>query len=518
MERVYRTPDTRRGGVHEKGLSMTSKFNLLAGAGVGIAMMAVGASPALAKPVKHTKHVAAKADTRDSEIKALREQVEALTQRLDLTEQSQAQATAAINSAQSQAATAATTAQAAQTQAAAAQAAVPTEVKTALAKQPKPKNEWANNTSISGRMYFNFSNIDQKSNGVKQAGNGTGFNIKRFYFGVDHTFDSTFSANLTMDAANVVGQTANSNFATPNVALPAVPAGGAPASTANVNNLALVGKGFFIKKAYLQAKLNPAFIVRLGSADLPWIPYVENQYGFRHIENVVSERNGYGTSADWGVHVLGDLAGGLISYQVSVVDGAGYRNVKVTNSVDVEGRISAQYKGFYAAIGGYTGKRGNDTEGNVNVHHTAKRGDALIGYKNKLFNIGAEYLYAKNWNNVTNGVSAVADEKTDGYSIFGNINFAKKFSAFGRYDWVKPNKNGTAQNLNSNTKDHYFNVGIQYEPVKIVDLAIVYKRDVADNGLISTTNGTIGGANPVGTLVGGRGTYDEIGLFGQFRF
>ena len=513
MEPVYRTPDTRRGGVYEKGLQMTSKFNLLAGAGLGVAMLAVGASPALAKPVKHTKHVAAKADTRDSEIKALREQIEALTQRLDLTEQSQAQATAAINAAQAQAATAATTAQAAQTQAAAAQQAVPTEVKTALAKQPKPKNEWANSTSISGRMYFNFSNIDQKSNGVKQAGNGTGFNIKRFYLGVDHTFDSTFSANLTMDASNVIGQTANSNFATPNVTLPAVPAGGAASSTANVNNAALVGKGFFIKKAYLQAKLNPAFIVRLGAADLPWIPYVENQYGYRHIENIVSERVGFGTSADWGVHVLGDLAGGILSYQVSVIDGAGYRNVKVTNSVDVEGRISAQYKGFYAAVGGYTGKRGNDVEGSV-THHTAKRGDALIGYKNKLFNVGAEYLYTKNWNSVT----TASEDKAEGYSIFGNVNFAKQFSVFGRYDWVKPNKLGTAQNLNSNTKDHYFNVGIQYEPVKIVDLAIVYKRDVADNGLISTQNGTIGGANPVGSLVGGRGTYDEIGLFGQFRF
>ena len=70
------------------------------------------------------------------------------------------------------------------------------------------------------------------------------------------------------------------------------------------------------------------------------------------------------------------------------------------------------------------------------------------------------------------------EDKAEGYSIFGNVNFAKKFSAFGRYDWVKPNKLGTAQNLNSNTKDHYFNVGLQYEPTKIVDLAIVYKRDV----------------------------------------
>ncbi|WP_019831401.1 porin [Sphingomonas sp. PR090111-T3T-6A] len=475
---------------------MNTKLNLLAGAGIGIALVVAGATPAAAATKKKVVHHAApKADKRDAEIEALRQQIQALTQRLDSTEQSQAQTTAAISAAQTQAASAATAAQAAQTQAAAAQAAVPTEVKTALAKQPKPKNAWANDTTISGRMYFNFSNIDQKSNGVKQAGNGTGFNIKRFYLGVDHTFDSTFSANLTMDASNVVGQTSNGNFNS----------SAAPG---------LVGRGFYIKKAYLQAKLNPAFIIRVGSADLPWVPYAENQYGYRHIENTLIDRISFGTSADWGVHVLGDLAGGLLSYQVSVVDGGGYRNVKVTNSVDVEGRISAQYKGAYAAIGGYTGKRGSDVEGST-THHTAQRGDALIGYKNKLFNIGGEYFYAKNWNSV----ASVTQDKAEGYSVFGNVNFAPKFSVFGRYDWVRPNKLGTAASQSTNTRDHYYNMGIQYEPTKIVDLAIVYKRDSVDNGTISTQNGTIGGANPAATpLLGGHGTYNEIGVFGQFRF
>jgi hypothetical protein len=28
----------------------------------------------------------------------------------------------------------------------------------------------------------------------------------------------------------------------------------------------------------------------------------------------------------------------------------------------------------------------------------------------------------------------------------------------------------------------------------------------------------IGGPNPAGTLIGGHGSYREIGLFGQFRF
>ena len=89
--------------------------------------------------------------------------------------------------------------------------------------------------------------------------------------------------------------------------------------------------------------------------------------------------------------------------------------------------------------------------------------------------------------------------------MFGSYNINPTISVFGRYDWVKPNKT-----TSPDKKDNYWNIGIQYEPVKIIDLALVYKRDRIDNGTISTGNGTIGG------LVDG--SYDEIGLFGQLRW
>ena len=486
---------------------MTIRRTLLAGAGLGA--LALCATPTFAKAPAHHKKASASASANSAliaQIKALQDQVSDLSARLNVQEAAQRETVANVNNAQVAASSAATQAAQAQTAAAKAQTAaadasdtakkaVPAAVKTELASFQKGK--WWDSTSVSGRMYFNFSNVDTKVNGVKPTGsnNGTGFNIKRFYLGVDHTFSPIFAANVTMDVSNVVGST-NTQNVNPNSA----------ASPANAT--ALVGKGFYIKKAYLQAKLDPAFIIRLGSADLPWIPYSENQYGYRHIENTVADRTNFGTSADWGVHFLGDLAGGLVSYQVSVIDGGGYRNVKVTNSVDVEGRVSLNYKGFYAAIGGYTGDRGNNTQGSV-TPHTATRENALIGYKNKVFNVGAEYFHAKNWNNVT----TVAEDKTDGYSVFGNFNFNKTWSVFGKYESVKPTKIS-----NDNLKDQYYNLGIQWEPVKIVDLALVWKHEKVENGTFGTQNGTIGGANPTGTLSGGRGTYNEFGLFGQLRF
>jgi hypothetical protein len=484
---------------------------MLLRAGAGLGALALAIAPANARPAKHRP---SSSSSQAAEIRELRAQVEALTARLDAQESNSRAAQQAAQDAQAQAAAAAAQAQAAQTQAAQATQGVAQQVKVVLDKEPRLKPQWFDSTQLSGRMYFNFSNINQKIGGGKPlerngVTNGTGFNIKRFYFGVDHTFDKTFSANLTMDVANVVGRTANQNFN----------------NLASVGDAQLVGRGFYIKKAYLQAKINPMLIIRAGSADAPWIPYVEGIYGYRHIENTISDRLGFGTSADWGVHVLGDFADGLVSYQLSAVDGAGYRNVKVTKSVDFEGRVSFAYKGVVGAVGGYVGKLGKDTQ-NLSTPHSASRLNALLGYKDKRFTVGGEYFYTKDWsNNGLEFITANASGKTYGWSIFGSAVVIPQVSVFARYDWAKPNYH--LQNVSSvgvAHRDEYFNVGVQYSPAKIVDLALVYKHERVRGGALSTTNGVLGLSSgsvstDQGTIFGpANGSYDEVGLFGQFRF
>jgi hypothetical protein len=410
------------------------------------------------------------ASTQAQEIRELRAQIQALTARLDAQQAVQQQVQVQAADAQAKASEVAENAQATQAQVTAQAEAMPDQVKMALANAPKPKSQWFDETKISGRMYYNVSEISRYTNGVKTEGDG-GFAIKRFYIGIDHKFDDIFAVNLTTDIDNVVGQTNN-----------------------------LVGKGLYVKKAYVEAKLNPAFILRLGSADLPWVPFVEGIYGYRHIEQIEIDRTKFGTSADWGVHALGSFANGLISYQVSAVDGGGYRDPHFSKTIDLEGRVSAQYKGFTAAVGGYTGKLGKATQG-VTTFHTAERFDALVAYKGKMFSVGAEYFHTKNWTQVT---SLTADS-ADGYSVFGSVSPIAKVSIFGRYDWLKPKKD-----TNNGFKDEYYNIGIQYSPAKIVDFGLVYKHDKAQNGILSTGNGLIGGSVD--------GTYSEFGLFGQVRF
>ncbi|TAL90564.1 MAG: carbohydrate porin, partial [Rhodanobacter sp.] len=150
-------------------------------------------------------------------------------------------------------------------------------------------------TTIGGKMYFDYTNIDQKNSLTgKTNASGTGIDVKRFYLGVTHQFSDIWSANLTTDF-NYVSNDGETNL--------------------------------FVKKAYVQGKFDQAAVLRIGSADMPWIPFVENYYGFRYVENTLTDRLKYANSADWGINLSGDLGQRkYLNYSVSAVNGNGYKN------------------------------------------------------------------------------------------------------------------------------------------------------------------------------------------------
>ena len=340
----------------------------------------------------------------------------------------------------------------------------------------KPMAGWWDNTSINGRMYYDITNVSNKRAGVASGTDGFNFDVKRFYVGIDHTFDKVFSANVTTDFT-YDGTTKASQV--------------------------------YIKKAYLQAKLDDAFTVRIGSADLPWIPYAEDAYGYRFVENTVADRAKFGTSADWGVHVLGKLASGLINYQVSAVSGAGYKAAGSTSfrpeHPDVEGRVGLDYMGFQLAVGGYWGDLGAMKSNTV--FHDATRFNALAAYKIDGLKVGVEYFTASNWTQVQ---SATASHAT-GVSPFASYQIMPEWSVFGRYDYVKPYSDAARSSFHND----YYNIGIDYSPAKIIDFALVYKHDGGYGGNFADANGTIGGT---AFAPGNSGNYNEVGLFGQLRW
>jgi hypothetical protein len=485
---------------------MTIRTSLLSGAALG-ALLAIALAPAANAATHHKHHAVARPAAVDpaikAEVDALKSQVDALQAREDQDASERQQTQAQVQQLQGQLADANARAQRAEAKVESQIETIPGVVDTEVAKAtPKPQTGWWNNTSISGRMYWDLTNIDERDsvgNSGLSLGNaaqsatgipsgdtghnpsGVNFDIKRFYVSVDHTFSPTFSADITTDFLY--------DYLTKSTQL-------------------------YIKKAYLTAKVSDGLVIQIGGADQPWVPFVEDVYGYRYVENVLIDRTKFGTSADWGIHAAGKLpvtSDLTFGYAVAVTNGMGYKipgfqaGANRSNAMDFEGRVNLNYKGFVAAIGGYDGKLGTDFSG-VQTFHDAERFDALIAYTDSRFRLGGEYMWASADVAASEVTSAAKPDTSDAYSVFGSFNISPKISLFGRYDWVKPREVTVPTQLNN-----YYNVGISWEPVKIVDFALVYKHDQIDNGAFTDSNFATAAGNV-------HGYYDEVGIWGQFRW
>lgn len=320
-------------------------------------------------------------------------------------------------------------------------------------------------TTVGGKMYFDFTNISQDKNGTTTDADGLGVDVKRFYLGVDHKFDDVWSANITTDF-NYVSNDGETQV--------------------------------FVKKAYVQAKLNDFFIVRGGSADMPWIPFAESWYGYRYVENTLIDRLKYGNSADWGVHAMSGTKD-MFNYAVSVVNGGGYKNPSRSSGMDFEGRVGFQpIDGLMIAAGGYNGDRGKDVESSPSKH-TATRWDFLAAYKGGPLRLGVEYFSADNWNNIT----STAKDSADGWSAYGSFNFDKDWAVFARYDKAKLSKD-----LDPTAKDTYYNAGVEWAVRKGVKLSGVWKHETAKSSPLNSDG------EPVFQKI----KTDEIGVFAEIAF
>lgn len=327
-------------------------------------------------------------------------------------------------------------------------------------------------TKISGRVFADVTSKENKTDdGLKSSDSGVGVDVKRFYFTVNHDFDKTWSAQFQSD----IGDQGQRRY------------------------------DVFVKKAFIQGKFSDAAIVRVGSADTPWIPFVEGVNGMRYFEQTITDSLGFGTSADWGVHFLGKLANGSIDYQFSTINGKGYSNPSRTETVDFEGRLAwkpLNGKLIFAA-GGYSGKLGNSTKSNDPAKHTAKRLNLLAAYAGSRFNIGAEYFQADNWKNIT----LVPEDSADGYSAWAQFQATKGLKIFAGYGSAD-----TSKDIVPDKNIEYYNVGLEHAFNKSFTGTIGYKHAETEGGVVSTGNGNVGS----GTLIAGE--YNEVGVWMLYNF
>ena len=328
-------------------------------------------------------------------------------------------------------------------------------------------------TSFGGKIYIDGSNIFQKRDGVDTDAKGFGFDIKRFYFSATHKFDDTWSVNLTTDFKYD--------------------------SSAGKSNL-------FVKKAFAHGNFYPLFKLRAGSADMPWIPYVEHLYGFRYVEKTILDRFGLANSADVGLHALGKQ--GSIDYQASIVNGASYSNV-TGRSVrpDLSLRVGVHpLEGFTIAGGVYHGKRGQEKGGSNAPTNTQTHYDAVVAYVGHGLRLGGEAFIENNPikttqpdGATTNAILApmgmpLAKDRATGYSLWSSYQVLQPLTVFVRFDHARLSKA-----VDPSLRDTYFNVGAQYAVRKSILVSLVYKYErLKDNTHRLQTN--------------------EIGVFGQIKF
>ena len=468
---------------------MSSKSKLFYGAAAMLAIAGVAgvanAQTTTTKAVKKHHAVAAESAT-SAQVKALTEEVNALKAELDqevaARQQVQAQSQAQAQADQAQAAAVAT-----QSHVDDEIKRIPGEVKDDVATAVPPKApSWTDNTTVGGVIFGDFSDITSKVNGVKSNAsttlsipganvpsvatsssspaansnpNGYGTDIKRFYISVDHKFNDIFSTDITTDALY--------NTSTGTTAL-------------------------FIKKAYINANFSPAFDVSLGDNNDPWIPYVENIYGYRFVENTLTDRLSFAKSADWGVHANGTFAK-FFAYDVAAINGNGYKNPTRSNTVDWEGRLSAKVDQWNLAVGGYTGKLGQEAVVGTTTPQTASRFDALAAFVGDRTRLGIEYFSANDYS--ASLVTKTTPDKADGYSIFGSYRIDPVWSVFARDDTAKLSKIITPAK-----KDDYSNFGIDYSAIKNLDIALTFKQEKYE-------------ASPTSTVKA-----NEIGIFTQVKY
>jgi hypothetical protein len=383
--------------------------------------------------------------------------------------------------------------------------------------------EVAPNTTVGSLAFFDFGNVSNQQDTnlpkhVNVAPTGNGFDIKRLYLIVDHKFNDVWSANLTTDAQYI---------SSPSVTVD--PASTKTTTTSTTNSGGVTE--LFIKKLYLQAKLDDAFIVRAGAYTSPWAPFVESLYGYRWIEKGATDRLGFANTADWGLHAGGKFGASGLSYAVSAVNGGSHKNPSRTKTVDVEARVSyVPIAGLSIGIGGYTGHLGQVTVANEAFdRNTATRWDAAIGYTIAGFKVGAEYYDAKNFktvNSITGGqynasavvastaTGAVPKDEASGESVWASYDFAEQFSVFARGDVSKLSKK-----VLPGLKDRFFLVGVGYKPIKSVDVALVYKNEKVEHGATSIGSGDANGSFTVGgSKAINDGKFSEVGLYAQWNF
>lgn len=302
-------------------------------------------------------------------------------------------------------------------------------------------------TKISGQVFANFSNIqidDQRNDNE-----GWQPDLKRFYVNLDHRFNEDWSLKITTDVQWQRQQDPTD---------------------------------VWFRHAYLQRRWHNGYYLKLGVAELPWIDYIAQRVGYRYVDASLNPKNQLASPTDLGVHV--GHKGERFSYSVAMVTGAGFKKPAVAEQVDIEAAAIWHISpSLDLATGWYEGARALDKNDALEKLHNAQRWNMALSYRSKGKRLGVEYAYNDNWKQVT----SLAEDASDGWSIWGSYPLADDYSAFIRYDVVHPSRR-----LNPELKQDYWQLGVDWQALPGLTLALVAKQSETTDFTLDRTQNEVG--------------------------
>jgi hypothetical protein len=306
----------------------------------------------------------------------------------------------------------------------------------------RAQDEFKPSGSPFAKIYFNYHG--------DLSGNGTAFEIQRAYFGYKYNMTQNFSGHITLDVGS------------PEV---------------DLNDSVTVGTSFemtaFLKTAAV-AYSTGRLTIEAGLISLQQFKLQESYWGHRYIYKSFQDWTKMGPSADLGGTISYKFFD-MLSADFTIRNGEGYKLIQSDKALNtglgvtltpIKGLV---VRGFYDYI---------DKSG---PQYTIS---SFIGYKNDFLSVGAEHNVQLNYGNVS-------DRNLKGFSFYASYNVTKKIQLFGRFDNLGSNRlEGESENWNLSNDGNLIIGGVEYSPIKNIQLAIDYQgflysnKDKDDKNLI----------------------------------
>lgn len=295
--------------------------------------------------------------------------------------------------------------------------------------------------TIIARGFFDFSQ------GFGNASDESGFDITRAFLGYNYKFSPTLQAQVVIDGA----------------------------SGNDDGKLEVYVRNVFVNwKDY-------GFNISVGEIGLLQFSTQERYWGYRYVLRSFQDLNKMAPSVDLGVtaeYKFNDI----VSADISITNGEGYKNVVKNKSTRYAAGLSISpikntiFRIYTDLYNDGEDARDNLPEGVINAKYADQKSLSLFaGYKSDIAWGGVEYsrIFNKGF---------IKDKDYYGYSGYGSVKFAPKWSLYARYDITDSKKPVEFTSPWNSLDGQLMIAGVEFRPIKQLKISPNFRNINPDRG------------------------------------